>query len=305
MHSAILRRLREEPATQLSRIASNSASIICGFDDHTPHPVWVAKIAAGPGPVESQRREHRALRHLAPWARDLSIPEVLEWQDTGDEAVLVVTGLPGTRPPLYMSLHATASELRRRFHAPLQWLRQFQRQVTLPHHTSLSEIVREYIQRLGEHPEVGDTLHDLVEILSSPVADPGPVPVHGDFQPTNLLVSHQRLSVIDWSAFSPGFPFQDAFSILVNSDYFSPGRFCNLVEAYHHVFFSDSPACRLMQQEIETEVSSPAEARFLFYCFLSTQICFNTTTPRQYWHRIATHLARHGWPGPGTLLPAP
>lgn len=284
----------------ICRVPSGRASILCAFRNGTPHALWVAKSAECPERARRLRDEYDALTHLAPWARELGIPEVLEWVQTEKQAVLIQSGIPGERHKIMLPTGASEAKLRRNFAKPLHWIREFQTRVSLPEPVTVAALAQRYVAELGRRAELAGDLRGVIEILENPgtTGVRSAVPCHGDFHPTNLLFPRTGLSVVDWCAFGPGFPLQDAFSILVNSDYFEAGRYCGLPENYRHVFFSGSPVRALVREQIERETSSESEARFLFYCFLATQACFDASTPVEYWRKISRELARHGYPGP-------
>ena len=307
MHSAILTRLRGGSAVSLGRIASGRASIVSAFDARTPHPLWIAKTARRPEDVQRLRNEYEALTYLAPWCRELGIPEVLEWEAAGGQAVLIQSGVRGRREKISLPINAGDADLRRSFQDALAWVRQFQAKVPLRAAMPAGTLAERYIEDLSRRSVFGGGLSGLMDVLRrhGAAGRRSAVPVHGDFHPTNVLFVRPGLSVVDWSAFGPGFPLQDAFSFLVNSDYSRRGHICHLIENYHHVFFSDSRVNGLVRQQMEADESSGDESRFLFYCFLATQICADAVTPPQYWLDIVRYLEPFEFPGPCTPLPAP
>ena len=98
---------------------------------------------------------------------------------------------------------------------------------------------------------------------------------------------------------------QDAFSYLVNTEYYRREHMCSLAESYHHVFFSESAVNRFVRREFEREECSGDEARFLFYCFLISQICADAAVPQQAWLDTLGFLGEAGYPAPCTPVPPP
>lgn len=306
MDSAILSRLRREPGVKICRIASGRGPIIAAFDNHTPRPLWIAKTASNPEHVRRVRHECEALTYLAPWSSELGIPQVLDWKGSCGQAVLIQSGVPGIPSQLALPVDAGDGFLRRHFQDTLAWTRKFQAKVPAPSAITVAELAQQLIEDL-ERREFGSAASGLIEILRHPGTGGlrSVVPAHGDFYPANVLVVRRDLSVVDWATFGPGFPLQDAFSFLVNSDYYRRGHILQLVENYHHAFFSDSGVNRLVRGEIEAEGYSGDESRYLFYCFLATQICADTAIPRQVWLDILRYVEVAEYPAPCTPLPAP
>lgn len=308
MHSAILSRLRSDSRVASARIASGRGSIIGAFDDRTPHPLWIAKTARKPEDVARLRKEFEALGYLQPWSGELGIPRALEWDATDRQAVLIQSGVRGRRESVSLALDAGDAEVRKRFEEVLGWLKRFQAAVPAPAAMTVKELAEKRVEDLGSRRgEAGEALDGVIAVLGrvGSAGQRGAIAVHGDFYPANVLFVKPGLSVVDWSAFGTGFPLQDAFSYVANTDYYRRGRVCRLVESYRHAFFSGSRVNDLIGREIGSDGSSEQEARDLFYCFLATQICADASTPMQFWLEIARYLEPFGYPGPCTPLPAP
>jgi len=306
MRDAILSRLTSSPGVTPGRIASDRYSIVCGFEERTAHPLWVAKAGGDPGAIWRLRKEYEALTYLAPWAQELGIPRALEWREEGGESILIQSGMSGARGMVMLPVGASAAELRRWFDDPINWAGRFQAVVPPPQPGTISAVAERYAQVLEQATEFGGAMRGLIEILrdpASPEARSAP-PVHGDFHSTNVLYVRPGLNVVDWTSFSTGFPLQDALSFLVNAIYYEPRRACTLLEKYRHAFFSKTPLCSIVRRVIESGSNTPTEARFLFYGFLATQICADADTPKEYWLEIVQYLDQHGYPAPGVELPA-
>lgn len=57
---------------------------------------------------------------------------------------------------------------------------------------------RRVVERTGS-PELAAALEDVEQILPLALADPAPVPCHGDFHPLNVMVDGRHGEVIDWT----------------------------------------------------------------------------------------------------------
>jgi hypothetical protein len=307
MHKAILSRLQREAAPlKLSRFASGRGPILAVFDDWSGHPLWVAKTASEPLHAARLRNEYDALMYIAPWSGELGIPRVLEWQESCGEAVLIQSGVPGARGRVSLSTNASDKRLERHFQEPLAWAERFRALVPAPSGMTVGQLAERYVVDLRGR-EFGNAVNGLVEILgqAGPASLRPVVAVHGDFNPSNVLLKRPGLSVVDWPTFGPGFPLQDAFSFITNTDYYGRGHVCALAESYQHAFFSSSRVSQLVRLQTEAAKCSADDSRFLFYCFLAAQICADAAVPQQTWLDILGYLQEFGYPGPFTPLPAP
>lgn len=194
-------------------------------------PVWLAKIARGPGGRARLEREARALarlRSLPREGRGWAIPELLDYEANADQACLIQSGLPGR--PLVAS--ACAEGLSRRGLARLalaaHWLGAFQRLVPpelargeegAP--ASLAALYREWRRRIGA-PATG-ALRELAALLAwlereSDGAEAAALaPIHGDYWSGNLLIHGRTLLVTDWGGLDVGSPLDDFFVLLLRS----------------------------------------------------------------------------------------
>jgi len=307
MHQTILTKLHSTPEIMLGRIHSGRSSIVCAFKNGISHPLWVAKTTHDYGSMWRLQREYEALTYLEPWAQQLCIPQVLKCDQGECEFVLILSGVPGRRENIALRVNAAEADLHRSFDEPIAWVRRFQSQVRAPQPMTLDMVANDYVERLSPWTKSSTAMESMIALLgeSATAGSRKAVPVHADFHPTNVLFLRPGLSVIDWNSFASGFPLQDIFSFVVNANYYCPGRILSLLENYHHAFFSKSRLCEFVRSLIEAEEWSAPEARFLFYCFLATQICADASTPNQVWLRLVGYLSQHGWPGPGTPLESP
>ncbi len=301
MHSAILSRLNSSPGVTPGRIGSDRYSIVCGFEEGVPRPLWVAKSGSDPGAVWRLRKEYEALTYLAPWAQELGIPQVLEWREDAGEAILIQSGMSGARGSVMLPVRASIKELHGAFDEATDWAKRFQSRVTPPESVTIGAVAERLAQKIEADAGLGGAMRGLIQILREPASagERSAPPAHWDFHATNVLFARPGLNVVDWTSFSTGFPLQDALSFVVNAIYYLPRHTLTLLEKYQLVFFSKAPVCGLIRSLLEGE----AEVRFLFYSFLATQICADADTPKEHWLEIARYLDDHGYPAPCTELP--
>ena len=303
MHKAVLANLRRSgPGVSVARLISGRrCSILAGFSRESAGPRWIAKSSGDAIGIASVRKEYEALAYLASWAEPLGIPRIIDWEDTGGEVCLIVTGAAG-------SAAATPLRVDRRspvpgyFNRAAEWLARFQQLVPARTSVSLATLSRAVADELQTQPGYGALLDGILGMLRNPGAagDHAAPPIHGDFWATNVLLSDRQINVIDWDYFGPGFPFEDLFSFVIYQQYVMPNRYCTLPESYLHCIFSDSPVCQFVKRHFAT-LFSPDQARLYFYGFLGRRICRETTAAEQ-WRTLLERLAAAKYPAPCTPI---
>jgi Phosphotransferase enzyme family len=276
------------------------------MSEQTGAPIWISKSASGETAARRIRMEYLALDHLAPWADELQIPRVIEWEETANECRLTQTGISGRQDDTGVSTHASGHTLDLKFADVFAWIDKFET-VALPRYCTVNALAAEFAGKIENKPAIRSSATELIRLLFElrRVGHMAAVPTHGDLHWRNVLLQHPGVGVIDWATFDSGFPLQNKFSYTVNNVYFEHGRSFRLVENYHHVFFSDSPACKWLLNLVRQMGFSIEEASQLFYCFFANQLCLDAEMPVQTWLDILDFLRENRFPRLGTPLPAP
>ena len=307
MHDSLITRLKNS-SKGVPALLNARGTCICLYDEDSGGPVWVSKSASNEIGVRRLRAEYDALLYLEPCAEQMNIPRVLDWEESPDGCTLVQSGIRGKHHPAAISGSASSNELNRRFGGVVAWINRLQQAVPSPSRKSLRRLAAEFAGRLEHHPEFGRIAASLASILRNPpvLGNRNAVPAHGDFYYRNVLFSGREVGVVDWGSFGGGFPLQDKFSYVVNSDYVLNNRCGTRLQNYHHVFFSPSRACSYALGMAKGAGWNEEQTRFLFYCFLATEICLDSDQiPVSDWCEILQYLDHYGYPTPGINLPPP
>ena len=290
-----------QPPPRLERVCSSRAvSIVLAHDPGKNQPLWICKRSSDPDGIARLEIEGRALVYLKPWARELGIPEVLEWDQGIEEACLVRSVVPGENYPVRPLLSASGTELEAAFRRPLDWLKRFRRQVPPPLPQRIGELTQALCDRLEEsgQPALRALKSFLVQDPAG-VADRPAFTIHGDFFPPNIMLGVDgKLRVVDWDHFGTGNPFRDELNLLVGSNFVNHlGRAWNVDEIWRAMMFSASPISSFIHREMNV---SAEEARFYHYCYVAWQAVDGAPVERHNWLRTLERLANCGFPGPGS-----
>ncbi len=274
--------------------------VLCAYTPQSRFPAWVAKIADRRESIVRLRAEQDALRHLSPWSGRFRIPEVLAWEDRGETAVLVQSGVAGTPLDLELPLDAKEARMDRAFSAPVRWLEDFSATVPMPAPAAARDVAAAYGEAIrAEAPVLGPPAVRLADFLAAGYNNftaAGAIK-HGDFFAYNVLIQKDTIAACDWDKFGAGVPNEDLFSLVGNAGYSWRGSVCTLLQKYSRVFFSDWPAAQWLRRRAVRQ-SSPEEDRLCFYGFVARQVSQEKGLSRVQARELLEALDECGFPGP-------
>ena len=303
VHRCVLSRVAAHnvPLSRIGRAKSNR-----GIDivySRAACDSWIAKIARDNAAGMQLRREYDALEQLKPWAEQLNVPQVLAWDDEPADVCLIQTLLPGTYERVTFAVSDSQAAMMRMLGAPLRWVETFVQAVRLRDPQDTRAVTEKLVRELEAGTDVRTSFPAFLDMLSADAraCNTAGVPTHGDFFPGNVAYRDAGIAVYDWEGLGPGYPLQDTFSYIVNSDYCSNGRTCTWAEKYRHVFFSESAAAAIVSDVIAGARLSREAVRHCFYGFLATQLSGKGLKPSD-WKPLLSELDAAGYPAPGTVM---
>ena len=197
-------------------------------------PAIVGKFSSLPERRAAARSECAALKALASYATELSIPRLLFQQETPQGFLHLQSALPGR--PLRDGLSPSDdARIAPQFEIAERWLEKFR---LAPSRGDLGAALREILPlAAGKLPQaLLDAAAEDLPLLSATPA----VAVHGDFWGHNVLVDRGRISVVDWEAFHYGAPLEDFFTFALGTVFWPLADMERCVELIRNVFLGPS-----------------------------------------------------------------
>jgi hypothetical protein len=277
-------------------------AITLGYLDSAKWPAWVAKVAHTSEAVLELAKEHQALLALAPWAEELGVPRVLDWQCDSTNACLLTSAVAGRLVRIIFRLAGEPGSGSEHLNAALSWLERFRRTIPAGGGGPAREAAIAALAPLKEECGAVAGLRSLLESAAEFAAAPS----HGDFWYGNLRFDGKRAGVFDWSGLAARSPLHDIFKLLTSCcfEYGGAVKTPPDVAAFGSIWFSATPLARYFREKIRPVSDDQAELRTAFYHFLAESILIAGPSTRGIWYKITSILERRGFPAPGSLLPA-
>ena len=260
-------------------------------------PAVVGKSSTTPAQREAALRECDALRRLAPYSEELSVPRLLFQEDAACGFVHLQTVLPGR--PLRRELSTgDGNRIAAQFDMIEGWLAKLQ--ALAPSEASLAEVFRQRIPAAASACVPRALLDAAAASLPLFTAVPA-VAVHGDFFGGNVLVAGSRVSVIDWDTFHYGTPVEDLFSFAAGAVF----RYRDMdlsAKLIQEVFRGSSPLAmrtRAAALRAMARAGLPAEhVRPLYWMYLIDRLTRGNYVDTAAWRIFAAEYIAAGMPAP-------
>ncbi|GEM_PF-2559278 len=307
MHKAVAAALARAPERiSLATLGSRKGvAVILGYPESGKGPAWVAKVARTPEAVLELAKEHQALLAIAPWAAELGIPRVLDWQCEAGSACLLTSAVPGRLVRITFRLASGPGGGAQPLNTALAWLERFRQTIPAESCGSAGAARESAIAALHPLQQECGAVAGLRSLLES-APEFAAAPSHGDFWYGNLRFEGKRIGVFDWSGLAARSPLHDIFKLMTSCcfEYGGAVKTPPDVAAFGSIWFSPAPLSRFFQEKIRTLSGGEAELRTAFYHFLAGSIRIAGPSTRGIWYKIASILERRGFPPPGSSLPA-
>jgi len=260
-------------------------------------PAVVGKSSTTPAQREAALRECDALRRLAPYSEELSVPRLLFQEDAACGFVHLQTVLPGR--PLRRELSTgDGNRIAAQFDMIEGWLAKLQ--ALAPSGASLAEVFRRRIPAAASALVPPALLDAAAASLPLFTAVPA-VAVHGDFFGGNVLVAGSGVSVIDWDTFHYGTPVEDLFSFAAGAVF----RYRDMdlsAKLIQEVFRGSSPLAmrtRAAALRAMVRVGLPAEHLHpLYRMYLIDRLARGSYMDAAAWRIVAERYIAEGMPAP-------
>ncbi len=277
MHELLLARLQADPTLHLARLRSDpDCSLLAAFRAGERAPRWMAKVAYQASGRARLRRDHAALRHLAPTADMLRVPAVLAWHDADESTCLIETGMPGWP--------VTTLPRPEHVHIAWAWLQSFQASTAAPD-TALPR----------EHPDPALAAPLLRHVAGLPASDLSWVAVHGDFWWGNILWDGCCLAVIDWNGLHHGSPLDDLFTLVFRLPGERVAGADGRLRLLRQAFFDCTPIAFLVRRMALQAMGSATAAGAEFYRFLLHRMRWEMGLEWQPRSQRECYKAREEW----------
>jgi len=199
-------------ATTLRYLLRNGfrKDLVVVFIDSNKSPLGIGYLTDEEGIRDRLERQHDILTLIQEKGSDQlksTVPKPVVWEKSGAHWILFLSSLPGVPMNQFFNSPSNVNKILTRYlPKAMKWLIHLHKEFQQDNQS---------LQSLVNYSEAKDSLGEIgreARNITVPM-----VLQHGDFQPTNLLVNGQQISVVDWEYSAwPGLSLYDVFYLLVH-----------------------------------------------------------------------------------------